>query len=317
MSVETETKTKRAPIRVNGMEAAGGKHATCDVWHHVCFAAIALLLLSLMWRLLRLVFLYSLRNQSASHIPLIPFIAFFLIFAARDRIFSVPTWSIRLGGVLTLFSALVCLWLYNRSLIGSSWSFSAASLSAVSAWIGAFSLCYGVRATRVALFPLLLLLFIVPWPDPVLSRVVHVLQQGSAEISYLLFRAVGVPVLKRGFYLSVPGVTIQVAEECSSIRSSIALLVTCLLAAHFYLRRYWTTLLFIALAISFSVVKNGIRIATLTLLSVYVDPSFLTGRLHQDGGVLFFLLALVMLWPLLLLLGKLEKVAVSGISPAS
>jgi hypothetical protein len=33
------------------------------------------------------------------------------------------------------------------------------------------------------------------------------------------------------------------------------------------------------------VLKNGIRIATLTLLAMYVDPSFLAGRLHHEGGL--------------------------------
>ena len=32
------------------------------------------------------------------------------------------------------------------------------------------------------------------------------------------------------------------------------------------------------------VVKNGIRIVTLSTLSVYVDSSFLTGSLHERGG---------------------------------
>ena len=55
------------------------------------------------------------------------------------------------------------------------------------------------------------------------------------------------------------------------------------------------------------VVKNGIRIVSLSLLSIYVDPTFLTGRLHQEGGVVFFLLALVMMAPVLLFLQRSEQ----------
>jgi exosortase/archaeosortase family protein len=50
------------------------------------------------------------------------------------------------------------------------------------------------------------------------------------------------------------------------------------------------------------ILKNGIRIATLTLLSIYVDPGFLRGRLHRDGGIVFFLLGLLLLYPVLLFL---------------
>jgi hypothetical protein len=38
-----------------------------------------------------------------------------------------------------------------------------------------------------------------------------------------------------------------------------------------------------------------------------VDPGFLTGRLHHEGGFVFFLLALAILFPVLLLLQKSER----------
>jgi exosortase len=115
-------------------------------------------------------------------------------------------------------------------------------------------------------------------------------------------------VLRDGFLLTVPGVTIEVAKECSGIRSSMALLITCLIAAHLFLRTTWKRALFALLALPLALVKNGIRIVTLTLLSVYVDPSFLTGNLHHKGGFVFFLLALAILAPVLLLLEKSERV---------
>ncbi|HEV3482504.1 MAG TPA: exosortase/archaeosortase family protein, partial [Candidatus Acidoferrales bacterium] len=149
----------------------------------------------------------------------------------------------------------------------------------------------------------------VPWPSAVLDRVIYWLQEGSTDVTYAIFKAVGVPVFRQGFVLTVPGVAIEVASECSGIRSSMALLITCLLAAHFYLRTRWKILLFVLLVIPLSIIKNGIRIATLTLLSLYVDPSFLTGSLHREGGFVFFLLALAIMFPALRLLERSEKKA--------
>ena len=97
------------------------------------------------------------------------------------------------------------------------------------------------------------------------------------------------------------------AAECSGIRSSIALFITCILAAHFYLRTPWKVILFLALVFPLVVIKNGIRIATLTLLSIYVDPGFLYGRLHHEGGVVFFVLAMLLLFPIFLKLAKSEQ----------
>ena len=65
-------------------------------------------------------------------------------------------------------------------------------------------------------------------------------------------------------------------------------------------------LIFVLLVFPLAIVKNGIRITTLTLLSVYVDPGFLTGRLHHEGGFVFFFLALAILAPVLIILQKSE-----------
>ena len=61
--------------------------------------------------------------------------------------------------------------------------------------------------------------------------------------------------------------------------------------------RFWNQLLSVACRLLMMVLKNGIRIATLTLLAMYVDPSFLTGRLHREGGVVFFRMSLLLLLP--------------------
>lgn len=276
--------------------------------HHVFFALFLLATVLVAWRFLAVLVSYAIKNDSASHILLIPFIAMFIVFTGRQEIFEGQIdWSFGPGSATIAAGLLGLTWFYHLSPVEGSWAFSATALSLVALWIGGFATCYGWRAAHSARFSLLLLLLLVPWPEPLLTRVIHLLQSGSTEIAYLLFRISGVPVLRSGFELAVPGVTIRVAEECSSIRSSIALFITCLLAAHLYLRKIWTTWIFVALALLFSVLKNGIRIATLTLLSIYVDPSFLRGSLHRDGGILFFLLALVMLWPALRILQASER----------
>jgi exosortase len=256
---------------------------------------------------------YSLRNDSSSHIILIPFIALFLIYMERQKIFSITRTDLSSGVGLALIG-IVLFFLVNRSSFprDGNWQLALETLAVLLVWAGGFLLCYGFRAFRAAAFPLLFLLLMIPLPDVILERVTYALQAGSTEITYLIFQMVGTPVSRHGFLLSVPGVTIEVAKECSSIRSSIALFITCLLAAHLYLRTGWKKLVVVVLALLLSVVKNGIRIATLTLLSIYVNPSFLTGKLHQEGGFLFFLLALLILLPVFLWMEKSDKARISA-----
>lgn len=167
-------------------------------------------------------------------------------------------------------------------------------------WVAAFVLCFGTPAFRRALFPLCFLFWLVPIPESLLNPIISLLQQGSAAAARLLFAAVGVRVEQDGLLLHIPGLTLEVARECSSIRSSLMLLVTTMVLAQLLLRSPWRKALIVALAIPLSIAKNGLRIFTIGMLGTRVDPSFLTGRLHRQGGIIFFLIALaaifLMLW---------------------
>ena len=172
----------------------------------------------------------------------------------------------------------------------------------VLSWIGSFILCFGSRASRSVLFPLCFLFGLVPFPQFALNEIVHMLQQGSAFAAYVLFAAAGVPVAQDGVMLTVPGLTVEVAKECSSIRSSSMLLVTTIVLAQLFLRSPWQKVFVIGAAVFLSVAKNGLRIFTIVMLGTRVDPTYLTGRFHHDGGIVFFMMALIGVFVLLWIL---------------
>jgi exosortase len=173
--------------------------------------------------------------------------------------------------------------------------------------IGGFVASYGANAFRSAIFPFLLLALMLPLPSRVIEKIVYFLQAGSTQLSYSMFSMVGIPVRREGFLLHLPGLTIEVAKECSGINSSVALLITMLLVACETLRTTSRRVILVLLAIPLSLVKNAVRIVTLTLLAMYVDRSFLTGRLHHQGGFVFFLVALALMYPVWKLLQRTEQ----------
>ena len=78
-------------------------------------------------------------------------------------------------------------------------------------------------------------------------RGVQVLKHGSTEAVSALFTLTGQVYHRDAFVFSLPGVVIEIADECSGIRSSIGLLLTSLLAGHVFLRNAWTkSILFLA-----------------------------------------------------------------------
>jgi exosortase len=273
---------------------------------NAAFIAFILVSVIVCWRALRALTIFSLQHESSSHVVLIPLISIYLLYTERERVFQVVRSSIIPGGTAVL-AALVFLYANRRSTTDPAQSLTIVTLAIVLLWLAGFLWCYGATAWREAAFSLLFLLLMVPLPPTLLESTIYYLQRGSTEIAYLLFRLVGVPVLREGFILHTPHQSIEVAKQCSGIRSSLALFITCLLAAHLFLRTKWKMLVFVLLAFPLAILKNGIRITTLTLLAVYVDPSFLTGSLHHDGGFVFFFLALAVLAPILLALQKSER----------
>jgi exosortase len=252
--------------------------------------------------LLRMSFL----SDDVSYLVFIPFIAAWILFADRRKLFLNLSYAPILGAGLFFCAVSVGL-LANLVDRGSlDLRLSGFILALVMLWVAGFLLLFGKTASRAACFPLLFLLLMVPLPQFLLDRVIYLLQAGSAWITGAFFDLVGVPALREGFVFHLPTISIEVAQECSGIRSSMALLILALVAAHFYLRNFWSKALFVICGLFIMIVKNGIRIATLTLLAVYVDPSFLTGRLHHRGGIVFFLAGLLLMLPVLWLLQRKE-----------
>jgi exosortase len=160
------------------------------------------------------------------------------------------------------------------------------------------------------------LFLLAPVPEVVLNALVRWLQYGSAWTATLLFRAVGEPVQCSGVFISLAKLNIEVAEECSSIRSSCLLAITTIVLAQLFLRSWWRKALLIAAAMPLSVAKNGLRIFTIAELGTRVDRGFLNGRLHHEGGVVFLGIAVAAVVAMLWVLRKRE-VPGPGVSCAS
>ena len=257
------------------------------------------------WNAVQSLLRYSLGNDDASHTLLIPIISACLIYLDRKQIFRQHSYGV---GVFAFPLLLGAIFLFGSSR-SSPPSPSACALGLALLWVAGFALAFGSEALKRARFPLMFLLLFVPLPDALLDKVVYFLQKGSAELSALFFNLTPLPVLREGFVFHLPRFSIEVARECSGIRSSIALLVLAVLVGHFFLRGLWKQIVFVLAGIVVMIIKNGIRIVTLTLLANYVDPGFLHGNLHREGGVVFFVIGLLLLLPVFWFLQRGENPA--------
>jgi exosortase len=242
-----------------------------------------------------------------SHIFLIVPVSAYLIYRKRNEVFLKVRWGIAPGLSLFLAGAILGLLavLNVRFNTGDEYLWMRV-LALVVLWISGFVFCYGIPAFRAARFDLLFLLLLVPIPDFLVGRAISWLQEGSAFVAFWLFKTLHVPVMREGLIFHVPSLDLEVAKECSGIRSSTILLITTLLVAEFVLRSAWRKSVLVLSVIPVVILKNGLRIVTISLLTVYVSRSFLHSWLHQSGGIVFYLLGLLALLPILNLLKRSE-----------
>jgi len=248
-----------------------------------------------------------------SHILLIPFVSVYLIYLKKKEIYSDIVYSSGIGASVIVIG--IILYVFGRN-AGTSLNqndyTSLITFSALLLLLGAFISVYGVGAFRKALFPLLFLGFMIPIPSSIMDGIIHFLQVGSTEFTNILLTISGVPFFREGFVFNLTGMSIEVAKQCSGIRSSLALLITALLAGHMFLDTGWKKVILAVSIFPIAMFKNGIRIVTLTLLGTYVDPRILQSSLHREGGIPFFIVALLLLAPVLYFLRKSEGQGVRG-----
>ena len=162
----------------------------------------------------------------------------------------------------------------------------------------------GSKWMAAAAFPVAFLIFMVPLPDAAVDWLEKASALASAEAAALYFSMAGTPLVRHGTVFELPGIVLEVAQECSGIRSSWVLFITSLLASHLFLRARWRRIVLVAFVIPLGILRNGFRILVIGLLCVHVGPHMIDSIIHRRGGPFFFALSLV---PLFLLLWWLRR----------
>ena len=250
---------------------------------------------------------YTLGVDLHSHIVLIPMVAAYLLHLRWDGLpteyRSSPGWALLPLGLG--LAALAAAWrlipaIEPLSLNDRLAAYALAYVALI--WAGGFALL-GSRWMAAGAFPLAFLIFFVPLPDGVTLMLEEASQAASAEAAAWLFDLTGLPNLRDGNIFKLPGITIEVAQECSGIRSSWVLFITSLVAAEMFLQSGWRRFILVALVIPLGILRNGFRILVISWLCVEVDPDMIDSFIHRRGGPVFFVLSLI---PLFLILAFLR-----------
>jgi exosortase len=256
---------------------------------------------------LRALFSLAWSDDSFSHILIVPFISGYFFFEKRKAIVDQRHYSFGPGSILLL--AGIIAWILQM-LPGISILYGSLSMKTVSmviAFIGGAVCLLGTQVFKSALFPMMFLILIIPLPSIVLNKTISFYQNGTAAVADTLFKLSGMTYFRDGLSFHFSNLSINIAPQCSGIRSSTALIITGIIAGHLFLRTLAGKTVFILLTIPLALVKNGIRVATLSLLGIFVNKSFISGDLHHKGGFVFFIIALGLLLGGMFVIKKIEK----------
>jgi len=251
---------------------------------------------------------YAAGSDLHSYVLLIPFVSAYLIYVRRKQLPKEHECSPGFA-MVPLLAGLATL--------GASWSrgapflrFSDNDVLTLSAFsfvclaLAGAGLFLGRKWIAAAAFPIAYLFFMVPLPDGVVNGLETASKLASTEVVSVFFNLTGTPVLRDGTVFQLPGIVIEVAQECSGIHSSLVLFITAILASYLMLKSPWRRALLVAVVIPLGIMRNGFRILVIALLCVHVGPHMIHSKLHHQGGPLFFALSLI---PLFVMLWWLRK----------
>lgn len=258
-----------------------------------------------LWRWMQLAW----ANDLQSYVILIPAISMYLIWLRREEVPTPVEPRVNKSMVWILLGCLSCVvygWTLSRG--GARASIDALTWSTA----GFVCLCIGWthrvwdrHLLQAVSFPLHFLLFMIPLPPPVLSGLETVLQHASAEVASWWFSATGLPFLRHGLVFQLPGMVLEVAQECSGVRSTLVLFITSWVGGFLFLRHVSNRVALALFTLVLGILRNGFRIWVIASLCVYVSPDMIHSPIHKQGGPLFFLVSLIPL--ALVIVGLLRR----------
>jgi exosortase len=146
---------------------------------------------------------------------------------------------------------------------------------------------------RILAFPLGFLLLMIPLPAIVFNQIAFPLQILASRVGEAAISLSGVPVLREGNVLLLPGRALEVAEACSGIRSLLSLVMLAIVLGYFTERRMGPRIAIAAAAVPIAVMANAARVAGTGLASYWISPAAAEGFFHSFSGWLMFVVALV------------------------
>ncbi|AEB08133.1 VPLPA-CTERM-specific exosortase XrtD [Desulfobacca acetoxidans] len=251
------------------------------------------------WPILSRMFLYLFHNDDYSYGLLLPLVSAYLVYQKWPRIRG-TSWRPSWWGLAIIVAGI------GLSIIGElAADLYVPRVSFVVCLGGILLLVGGWRLLRLLIFPLLLLLLMIPLPELITNKLTLPLQLISSQLAAFFLHLIGIPVLRQGNIIDLGLRQMQIVDACSGLRYILALLALGVIYCYFYQRKPWKVLVLLIVLIPATIFANGLRVAGMGIF-----PALVEGFWHAFSGWLIFLFCFVMLAVVNYLLNRLSPPSV-------
>jgi exosortase B len=231
-------------------------------------------------------------TEEQGHGPLILVVFLWLIWQARLDIAKLDGRPATFAGTALLIFGLL-MYVLGRS--QQLFAFEIGSQIPILA--GAVLLMRGWGGVRLLYFPLLFLVFMVPWPGLIVDFVTAPLKQGISEIAERVLYLFDYPIARTGVILTIGPYQLLVADACSGIHSIISL--SALGFLYLYLMKHTSfarNAILVALVVPIAMLANVTRVMVLVLVTFHMGDEAGQGFVHGFAGMVLFVAALLLLF---------------------
>ena len=230
-------------------------------------------------------------SDEHAHGLLLVAIAIYLLFKRRKEIVAIETKSWLPG----LFLLIAAIFLFLAGHIAVEYYIQRCSLMVL--LLGIIGYIYGKKAFEIFFGPILLLLLAVPLPQIIVNTLTLPLKSLVSSFSAEMLRLLDIAVLQEGNILVLPGITLEVVNACSGIRSVFALLVLAFLFSY-DMKSPFQRVLLVILTVPLALFTNSLRITATGILASKWNAETALRFYHDFGGWVIFVVSLVLLFAL-------------------
>ncbi len=265
----------------------------------ITMAVLVMAVLWYYWPVLSVLFMNLVESEDYSYGLLLPLVSGYLVYLKWPQIRGLLWRPSPLG--LLFIAAGFSLYILG----GIAGDFYTPRLSFLVVVTGLLFLMGGWSLVRLLLFPLLLLVIMVPLPEFVQKRLTLPLQLISSGLATTMLQIVGIPAFRQGNVIDLGVRQMQVVEACSGLRYILSLFALGVIFCYFFQRRLWKIIVLLIVLIPSAIVANALRVTGMGIFPALQQPGFW----HAFSGWLIFVFCMGILSLINWILNKIQPLA--------